>query len=291
MLARLAPLLIIFTATCFAACGDPETAKRELEAARLAESRKKEAAQLADLRAKEEAQLAAQRELEAARLELQSMTTVLTIDEDAQRRQWEGRIERAAASNDMDELVRALKDACSARAEVSIATLSKLDALEAFLLRNEQHAEQLGFSDVREKVQVLRAKSIEKRTKVVAVQESLRDKTSRVAANGEWQSLGVEVEQNDYVIVYPTGNWAIGEFAGSCGAQGINNDSLQSYALVSDAPVGSLVVRAGRDVVVRGLGAATIAGKGGDLEARCNDRDYLNNSGSIDVRIVAFRQQ
>ncbi len=108
-------------------------------------------------------------------------------------------------------------------------------------------------------------------------------------ANGEWQTLGVTVEPDEIAVAKGAGKWTIGDFAGSCDQAGLNSPGLQSYAIDNKFPVGSLLTRVGKSVLGSGEVAAKIPAPGGELEARCNDRDYLNNHGELRVRVVAFK--
>ena len=191
----------------------------------------------------------------------------------------------------MDEFVRALKSGSKDRVSACDATAARLDALEAFLIRHEEQAEPLGFAGIRSRAAAVRTRLTNDRTGAETILASLRDKSTTISSREEWQSLRIDVAKGDVVIVQADdAAWTIGDFVGGCDAEGMENPDVQGYAVVEKAPVGALIVRAGKKFLFAGSDSSEIAGDGGALEARCNDREYLNNNGSIRVRVIAVKK-
>lgn len=229
------------------------------------------------------------KEVAALRLELQSLTGVLDTDIEAAKQSLNASVTLAANRNDVDELLGALRSGWGDMKAACETTRSKLDALEAFLIRHDEFSEELGFASVRARLADRRRETEQQSTSLAASLASIRDVRTDVVSRAEWQKLDVSVTQGDRLLVVPTGKWSIGSFAGSCAGTGMHDGNIQPYALEAKAPVGALLVRAGEHYLGCGELGTKVEGPGGNLEARCNDRDYMNNSGKLSVRVVAFR--
>jgi len=225
---------------------------------------------------------------QAVRLELGSLVSLLDKDLESAKRKFRVDVEGAAARSDVDELVRMMKADLGELVSACDSSSAKLDTLEAYLLRNQAHAEALKFSDVRATIASKRSTATNIKTEAASSLSGFRSVKMNVKSREEWQSLGVAVRRGDIVLVSPQGKWEIGGFAGACAASGMQNQSIQPYALDPAHPVGCLLVRSGKATLGAGELLAKIEGQEGDLEARCNDREYLNNSGVLAVHVVAF---
>lgn len=224
----------------------------------------------------------------AVQLELSSLTSLLDADMDKARRKLKVDMEAAASHEDMDEFARIMRANLADLSSACDTTNAKLDALEAFLIRNEAHGQSLDFASVRADITSRRSKIQAAKTEVGKSIAGFRDLKTNVNSREEWQSLHVSVAKGDILIITPKGSWQIGDFAGSCDAKGMHDPSVQKYALEPGRQVGALLIRTGKTPIGAGALAIKIADEGGDVEARCNDREYLNNHGAISVHVVAF---
>lgn len=187
---------------------------------------------------------------------------------------------------DVDAVVTEVKEYSSKVKQLEERITPSLDDLEAFLDQNADYAAELEFERVRKEIAGQREDLRKSAASAEAVTRSLRDVRGTVKAYTEWQALEVDVSKGDQLLVRAEGTWTLGLLAGSCDAEGMGGS--KEYCILPEAQFGCLLVSAGDNVILSGEGDAEIETGGGRVVARCNDRDFSNNSGSIGVRLVAF---
>lgn len=171
-------------------------------------------------------------------------------------------------------------------AEAMAARLLPLfDELETFLVQMKAYETECSFSEVRSSLAASR-KELEGEAKIArAISKTVKLVKEDISASAEWQRIkGIQLAKGDTIHTQCDGDWNLGAVAGVYGAEG--GDGYLSDRVIGLCPFGSLMVRAGDEILVFGDGSNEVSKGGGRLEARCNDSDYGNNSGSIRVSVL-----
>ena len=166
-------------------------------------------------------------ELDALRLELKSLSGVLDTDIDVASSNLQAIVALATAKNDVDEMLRGLRLGWSEVKAACTTANSRMDQLEAFIVRHQDVAAELNLAAVRSHLARKRGTVTSIANGVAESLQSIRDTHCSIKAKEEWQRLTLEVKAGDCLIVVPKGSWTIGDFAGSCTGQGMNNAAIQ----------------------------------------------------------------
>ena len=164
-----------------------------------------------------------------------------------------------------------------------------IDELEAFLQQMKPYEEECDFKSVLAGTTSVRARLEKGIARAVAFSDSVRVNDATVEADGEWQRVGaLRAERGDVLFLECTGTWTYGFFS-TCDASGVA--SGEEWRVVKKHGTGALIIRVGGTTICSGgadgdLTAETVDVAGGTVEARCNDKDYSNNSGQIRIRVL-----
>lgn len=95
------------------------------------------------------------------------------------------------------------------------------------------------------------------------------------AANDEWKTSDISVEQGDLVIIETTGEVTVGSWAGKTNADGTGRKSL-----------GRLTIKRGEGPPEQlGANAIFFSKSSGELKLRVFDTDYSDNEGAFTVTV------
>lgn len=116
-----------------------------------------------------------------------------------------------------------------------------------------------------------------------------------VAAQLEWQDMGLDVRAGNRVSVLAEGDWQYGQ-GRSAEARGVEHPTLKAMSVTNSHPFAALICRIGDDGLVHavnrrwagsGSGSTSVvdfqAMKSGRLQCRINDRNLGDNAGGLDV--------
>ena len=188
-----------------------------------------------------------------------------------------------------DALLATLKQARDDMRAQGTRLRAMMDELTAFLDQNKDFEEKLGFAETRSWVERARGQMEANTRELERAINGTKDVRVNVNSGlGEWQGVGVSAKAGDVVAYESLGQWSMGPFAGTCGPSGFTNGDFAKYA-VYRFPCGALLLRVGEGgnvFVAAGQGLMPVTGDGGQVSARCNDRDCSNNKGLVSLRVV-----
>ncbi len=163
-----------------------------------------------------------------------------------------------------------------------------MDDLTGFLDQNGAYETKLGFAETRawmEKTRKDGAASVEKLERAVG---GIKDLKVKVDSRSDWKEIGATARKGDLIGISASGEWTLGTFVGKCGPGGFAGDELDRLSIDGQYTHGSLLLRAGKAVIVAGVvsGLVRIENEGGELTVRVNDKNLTDNSGFLSLRVV-----
>lgn len=118
-----------------------------------------------------------------------------------------------------------------------------------------------------------------------------------VPANIEWKDVGIDLSPSDRVLRWARGSWSAGSRWQSCGSEGTDETAafgLRDYRRFQTFRLMALLMRVGTvspaTPVATGdvwIVQAAVVPHSGRLFVGCNDSDWENNEGQLDLAIVA----